>query len=141
MPKDQFQGSIVQSMNMGIKDDRIDRIILVSKMDNKKKDVKSDNLSKLNREVIWNTEYKKGQRCNTVSEVEDMNKCIDIAKSGDNKINNLLFNPEESVFSKTKVTKLESKINSYLNSIITTCDIFYIYTWKHKIKEEDCYSC
>ncbi|CAG8507347.1 5326_t:CDS:2, partial [Gigaspora margarita] len=77
MPKDQFQGSIVQSMNIGIKNYRIDRIILVSKMDNKKKDKK-------------------------ISEVEDMNKYMDIAKSGDNKINNLLFNPEESVFFKNK---------------------------------------
>ncbi|CAG8715213.1 3392_t:CDS:2 [Gigaspora margarita] len=88
-------------------------------------DKKSNDLPESAIEVIRNTncaEKSKG----VTSEVSE---CMEVNESVANETVDQLFDPGGSTFLKTKETKLESKINSYLNTITDN-----IYAWTHKIK-------
>ncbi|KAF0537723.1 hypothetical protein F8M41_008189 [Gigaspora margarita] len=96
-------------------------------------DKESDDLPISDQEVIQNTEYAESSECVT-SEVGNINECVDVAAVVDDEI--LPIDPGGSDFLKMEETKLESKINSYLNLITN-----HIYVWMHKIKWGDCYPC
>ncbi|CAG8496157.1 23790_t:CDS:1, partial [Gigaspora rosea] len=94
--EDQFQGSIVQSVDIGVKNNGGDGIILVSKMVyDEKEDKESDDLPESNREIIWNTEYAEKDE---IVMTEVISECLNVAKAIDNEIADRLFNPGGSIY-------------------------------------------
>ncbi|CAG8826143.1 19006_t:CDS:2 [Gigaspora margarita] len=103
-----------ESNSMWLQDQFQEPIVHTIRSMNEANSKKINDLSELSREV-------QGIECADKwwsSSVTKLSKIVNMREDSiDNKVNTPLFNSGRSVFSKTKKTKLESKINSYLSTI------------------------
>ncbi|CAG8714574.1 25657_t:CDS:2, partial [Gigaspora rosea] len=92
-PEDQFQGTIVRNVDIGVENNGSDNIILVSKMvHDEEEDKESSDLPESDGKVFRNIKWAKNGKVVTF-EVSNVKECMNIVEANYIEIVNLLFDP------------------------------------------------